>query len=151
MSEFCLLINFFVSMSVWTRVCMHVAMVAPGRSCRVPGHSFQHIHSEHSGQLARLERLPKRPLGLQTTPGCNEGLRWHVFNQQDAITSTLMQTLEKLHAQTVDDTPEAPRQFYRHNNRPIQPLNDRTVYFHDSGAAAYPGSISVSGCYGDEL
>lgn len=81
---------------------------------------------------------------VQTTPTCNEGLRWHVFNQHDLITSTMMQSLELLTALTQDDTPGAPTQNFRHNNRPVQPLNGRTVMFHNTGGAEYPGTFTVA-------
>lgn len=80
---------------------------------------------------------------LQTTPTCNEGLRWHVMNQQDYISTQMMQNLENLHAQTIDDVKEG-KQNYRHNNRPIQPTNGRTIMFHDAGNALYPGSFRVA-------
>lgn len=81
---------------------------------------------------------------MQTTPGCNEGLRWHVFNEQASITPAAMQSLEGLHALTMDNTPAAPRQNYRHNNRPVQPLHDRTIYFHNTGSAEHPGTVSAA-------
>eukprot|EP00892_Ulva_mutabilis_P000744 jgi/Ulvmu1/10670/UM066_0054.1 len=101
-----------------------------------------------AGQINLQNLIPSDPsyytyIGSLTTPDCNEGLRWHVFNQQDYITTRMMQSLENLTALTVDDTAGAPRQNFRHNNRPIQPLNDRTVMFHDAGGAEYPGSFSV--------
>lgn len=66
-----------------------------------------------------------------------------MFNQQDYITTTMMQSLESLTALTVDDKPNSPQQNFRHNNRPVQPLNGRTVMFHNAGSAQYPGSFSV--------
>lgn len=82
-------------------------------------------------------------IGSLTTPDCNEGLRWHVMNQQDYISSKIMQDLENLHAQTKNDTADSPRQNFRHNNRPVQPTNGRTIMFHNDGNAVYPGSFSV--------
>ena len=86
---------------------------------------------------------------VQTTPDCNEGVRWHVFNEQPPLAPSLVQALERLISATTADAPGAPQQNYRHNNRPVQPLNGRTVYFHDTGAARNPGSSPASGCYGD--
>nr|QBP05104.1 alpha carbonic anhydrase 1 [Ulva prolifera] len=83
-------------------------------------------------------------VGSLTTPECNEGLRWHVMNEHHYISSKIMQQLENLHAQTKDDTPGAPTQNFRHNNRPIQPTNGRTIMFHNAGDAEYPGSFSVN-------
>lgn len=82
-------------------------------------------------------------VGSLTTPGCNEGLRWHVLNQQNYISSQMMQNLENLHARTIDDV-KTGKQNYRHNNRPIQPTNGRTIMFHDAGNALYPGSFRVA-------
>lgn len=75
---------------------------------------------------------------LQTTPPCSEGLRWHVFNQHIAISEVSIIDFEVALANTTD--PETgERQLYRHNERNVQPLNGRTVWFHDTGAAKYQG------------
>lgn len=66
------------------------------------------------------------------------------MNEHHYISSKVMQQLENLHAQTKDDTPGAPTQNFRHNNRPIQPTNGRTIMFHNAGDAEYPGSFSVN-------
>ena len=65
---------------------------------------------------------------MQTTPPCAETLLWHVFISPGTITAADQIALEQMVAQTFDENPFV-RNDYRHNNRPVQPRNSRTVFF----------------------
>ena len=65
---------------------------------------------------------------MQTTPPCAETLLWHVFISPGTITAADQIALEQMVAQTFDKNPFV-RNDYRHNNRPVQPRNSRTVFF----------------------
>ncbi|MEZ4873556.1 MAG: carbonic anhydrase family protein [Bdellovibrionales bacterium] len=50
--------------------------------------------------------------GSLTIPPCSEGVRWVVLNTAKTMSSDQLAALKK---------------YYENNNRPIQPLNGRTV------------------------
>ena len=77
---------------------------------------------------------------LQTTPPCTEGLRWHVFNEQLPMSYDAFQRLEQHTARTAAG-PGEPQQLYRHNERPVQPLGPRTLFFSDTGDAEVLGGV----------
>lgn len=78
----------------------------------VPTHNKTNIQMD----LARI--LPKKTksffnyLGSLTTPPCSEGVLWYIFDHTITLSSAQIAQL---------------RSFYDHNNRSIQPLNDREV------------------------
>ena len=53
--------------------------------------------------------------GSLTTPPCSEGVAWYVLKSPVEVSAAQLQQLHKL---------------YRHNNRPVQPLNGREVFEH---------------------
>ncbi len=55
--------------------------------------------------------------GSLTTPPCSEGVSWYV---------------RRMPTQLSKDQIAAFTAIYDHNNRPVQPLNDRTLYFDDN-------------------
>jgi len=57
--------------------------------------------------------------GSLTTPPCSEGVQWYV---------------RKTPTRLSPDQIAAFTAIYDHNNRPVQPLNDRTLYFDDNPA-----------------
>ena len=63
--------------------------------------------------------------GSLTTPGCSEGVRWIVLPDSLPISQS---SLDRLH-ELVAGFPGYDG--YENNNRPTQPLNDRTVEFDD--------------------
>lgn len=66
---------------------------------------------------------------MQTVPPCTETLLWHVFDQPLSITVEAQIALEQIIAQTSDASNPRVKNNYRHNNRPLQPLNGRSVYY----------------------
>lgn len=72
---------------------------------------------------------------VQTTPGCNEGLHWIVFEQPLSVTAATLEKMREFVAKTTDATGAIVT--YRDNDRPVQPLNGRTVWrYGDAGALA---------------
>eukprot|EP00892_Ulva_mutabilis_P002098 jgi/Ulvmu1/1188/UM108_0016.1 len=67
--------------------------------------------------------------GSLTTPPCAETLLWHVFDSPGSITAADQIALEQMVAQTFDSSNPNVKNDYRHNNRPVQPRNNRPVYF----------------------
>ena len=66
---------------------------------------------------------------LQTTPGCNEVVRWTVFKEPVSITSATMAKMQLWLANVSEETDEGTvTNGYRTNNRFVQPLNGRTVW-----------------------
>jgi carbonic anhydrase len=57
--------------------------------------------------------------GSLTTPPCSEGVQWYVRKTPTRLSK---------------DQIAAFTAIYDHNNRPVQPLNDRTLYFDDNPA-----------------
>lgn len=70
-----------------------------------------------------------RGVSMQTTPPCAETLLWHVFNEALTITAEAKTALEQIIAQTSTSSNPNIKNDYRHNNRPLQPLRDRTIFF----------------------
>lgn len=67
--------------------------------------------------------------GSLTTPDCNEGLRWHVFDDALTITPEDQQKLQQKLATTfIPGDPDKKEAGYRANNQYVQLLNDRIVY-----------------------
>ena len=73
---------------------------------------------------------------VQTTPGCNEGLLWHVMQRPHTITAATLDKMRRFVAQTADATGAIVT--YRDNNRGVQPLNGRTVLYHADAGALMP-------------
>jgi carbonic anhydrase len=69
---------------------------------------------------------------LQTTPGCNEGVRWHVFREPLTITLEDMARFQKALAATTAAGDPAVERGSRSNSRYLQPLNGRTIYYDSS-------------------
>ena len=79
--------------------------------------------------------------GSLTTPPCTEGLKWSVVKQVQPISEA---QLQKFTAMLADDNNFAGG---KGNNRVVQPLNDRTLYFakgSDSGATYTMASLAVA-------
>lgn len=102
--------------------------------------------------LPALKRVYSFDMYLQTTPGCNEGVRWLVHQQPLIITPA---TLSRLYSTTANTTVEGARQIYRTNNRLVQPVNSRPIWLSRSsdsvGHHAPVGSFSVDSIVGESL
>jgi carbonic anhydrase len=78
---------------------------------------------------------------MQTTPKCNEGLRWHLFESPFTITAATLDKMRMFVAETTDD--EGDIVTYRDNNRPVQPLHGRTIMqYIDPGVVYFLTSAS---------
>lgn len=78
-----------------------------------------------------FEQADTETRGVQTTPDCNEGLRWTVFKEHKFITAETMQKMYDWLA-SVSTADGSKTNGYRADNRIPQPLNGRTVWEHDS-------------------
>eukprot|EP01025_Chloroclados_australasicus_P064385 TRINITY_DN85_c0_g1_i6.p2 TRINITY_DN85_c0_g1~~TRINITY_DN85_c0_g1_i6.p2 ORF type:complete len:293 (-),score=35.18 TRINITY_DN85_c0_g1_i6:756-1634(-) len=68
--------------------------------------------------------------GSLTTPGCNEGLRWHVMAEPLEVAPEDMEALQMWQANTkANPQPNAPIAIFRDDHRPIQALNGRSVWY----------------------
>lgn len=75
---------------------------------------------------------------VQTTPGCNEGVRWIVYNEALTITPSVMRSIEQYVCETNDGA--GTENHYVSNRRQCQDINGRTIY--STTAAASPrGSL----------
>ncbi len=76
---------------------------------RIPAEFADHIFSGEPTGIFHYD-------GSLTTPPCSEGVKWYV---------------RKTPTQLSADQIAAFTTIYNHNNRPVQPLNDRTLYQDD--------------------
>jgi len=84
----------------------------------LPKETGQEVHLENV-QVNYLDLLPKnqgtyRYRGSLTTPPCSEDVRWFLFVEPIQLSSKQIKAFQKI--------------FYG-NNRPLQPLNDRTLLY----------------------
>jgi len=87
---------------------------APGTetTVQIPADFADHVFSGDATGIYHYD-------GSLTTPPCSEGVQWYV---------------RKTPTQLSKDQIAAFTAIYDHNNRPVQPLNDRTLYFDDNPA-----------------
>jgi Eukaryotic-type carbonic anhydrase len=74
---------------------------------------------------------------VQTTPKCNEGLRWHVFDTPATISADYVEKFQHLLSATHVRGPKGEMANFHTNNRLPQPLAGRTVY-----SVGSPGALS---------
>ena len=80
---------------------------------------------------------------MQTTPTCDEGLRWTVFKEPVSITPATMQKMYDWLA-SVSTTDGTKTNGYRANNRIPQPVNARTVWSYGSGGYSSPSTDGMA-------
>lgn len=74
-------------------------------------------------------------IGVQTTPPCSEGLRWHVFAEQPTISESTLKRMNDWLAAAEQGATEAVA---RTNHRLPEGLNGRNLFRHNGG-----GGISI--------
>eukprot|EP00892_Ulva_mutabilis_P008668 jgi/Ulvmu1/6173/UM028_0029.1 len=79
--------------------------------------------------------------GSLTTPGCSEGVRWHVHREPLEITAT---TLSRLYSATANTIVGGERQIYRTNNRVVQPVNNRTIWITKASASSWDTAVAAT-------
>lgn len=72
--------------------------------------------------------------GSLTTPGCAEVVNWNVFRNPIYLTAEQVAQFRALHANMLGQ----PDEELKHNYRPVQPVNTRTVYIHADEAPLCP-------------
>ncbi len=87
---------------------------APGTetTVQIPADFADHVFSGDFNGIYHYD-------GSLTTPPCSEGVKWYVGRTPTQLSR---------------DQIEAFTAIYDHNNRPVKPLNDRTLYFDDNPA-----------------
>ncbi len=85
---------------------------APGTetTVQIPAGFADHVFSGDATGIYHYD-------GSLTTPPCSEGVQWYVRKTPTRLSK---------------DQIAAFTAIYDHNNRPVQPLNDRTLYFDDN-------------------
>eukprot|EP00211_Chloroparvula_japonica_P003216 CAMPEP_0119121844 /NCGR_PEP_ID=MMETSP1310-20130426/2274_1 /TAXON_ID=464262 /ORGANISM="Genus nov. species nov., Strain RCC2339" /LENGTH=516 /DNA_ID=CAMNT_0007111425 /DNA_START=80 /DNA_END=1630 /DNA_ORIENTATION=+ len=62
--------------------------------------------------------------GSLTTPPCTENVEWYVLTRVQEVCSVQLDALQSVQSSS-----------FSSNNRPVQPLNGRTIFFHSPAAA----------------
>lgn len=82
--------------------------------------------SGHVGEIDPTELLPEKRTyytytGSLTTPPCSEGVHWYVMTEPVYISAKTVSIYQSLLASS------GANNYYKFNNRPVQPLNGRPV------------------------
>ena len=86
-----------------------------------PAELFSGLEGSRSEARGRPRRRVLRLRGSLTTPGCTENVRWSVLSDGGHVSRAAVRHFHAVIAQFADYGG------YRNNNRPVQPLNGRTV------------------------
>lgn len=103
-------------------------LIREGRANPELAHVLTHLPEDHDGEHEMVEDIDPAALlpkdlsyyayeGSLTTPPCAEHVAWYVLEQPIEASAPQIASFRKL---------------YAHNARPVQPLNERTVYEHRS-------------------
>ena len=109
-------------------------LIKHGRKNPALDHVLSHLPKDADGEHAEADDVDPASLlpqdlsyfyydGSLTTPPCAEHVSWYVMEHPIEASNQQIARFKKL---------------YAHNARPLQPLNERTVYAHRAHAPAHP-------------